>query len=402
MKMKQQKKAFRALAIFIIALITVTRTSVYAGSGPIKITVEQIFTTTSANAESVFTYMLKPLDINAPAPSGNAAGAFTFTIEGNGAYAIGPLTFDREGVYRYEIYQVIGTEKPGYAYDKRVYTVEAHVSQELNVTVTMYNSSNLKADKAVFENNFRIFPSDPAQMPDIPVIKTVSGDPDRDSEFTFTLKADNPSAPMPTGSAGGVKSIRINGPGKARFGTWEYSKSGTYFYTVYEENTGARGYTYDTAVYTITDRVIEENGRLVLSRIVTNDMNKPVSSMDFHNSYKPAGGVLGGGRTERDTPGADITDDGNPFAGFPEMGNPPDGNAGAGDPATGDPAAGEPAAGDPAGSRPGVTGPKTGDDTNTILYVILLAAGGVLVVGALLYLITGKKRKSLQNNAQTK
>ncbi|MCL2060359.1 MAG: sortase B protein-sorting domain-containing protein, partial [Oscillospiraceae bacterium] len=54
----------------------------------------------------------------------------------------------------------------------------------------------------------------------------------------------------------------------------------------------------------------------------------------------------------------------------------------------------------PTGSRPGTTGPKTGDDSNAALYIVLMAAGGLVVVGATIYLIaSNRKRKKTKQTA---
>jgi pilin isopeptide linkage protein len=79
--------------------------------------------------------------------------------------------------------------------------------------------------------------------------------------------------------------VRINGAGSAEFGVWSYSKAGTYYYTVSEVNTHASGYIYDTVVYTITDTVTESGGKLMLSRVVSNDSNKPVTTFAFLNKF---------------------------------------------------------------------------------------------------------------------
>jgi sortase B len=95
-------------------------------------------------------------------------------------------------------------------------------------------------------------------------------------------------------------------------------------------NTGETGYTYDTVTYTITDTVSEEDGQLKVSRVVTNEQNKQVTSLTFINKYSSGGGV---------------------------------------------------------------TGPKTGDDSNTDLYIILLIAGGIFAAGGTVFMMAGRIRK---------
>ena len=396
LKHEAPRVLYTLIALTLI-LIVMAQASVYATANPTNIRIEQSFSTNSVFAEDIFTYVLRTYDSDAPMPPGSSAGGYAFTIAGNNTYDIKTLAFTKAGKYHYEIYQSISVVKPGYTYDRRTYAIEAQVDASLNVLFTARIDKN-KVEKIKFENSFSVAPTDPNLMVDPPVIKTVSGSPARDGSFKFTLTASSLSYPMPPSSANGVKTIWITGPGRSTFGKWSYNKTGIYYYTVREENAGERGYAYDTAVYTITDRVTEEYGKLVLSRIVTDHLNKPVSSLDFHNSYSPTGGILGGGNTERENPttnpNTNLDDGGNPKGNPPAEDNPfanlwddgnPGGNAEGGGPADSTPAG---------GSRPGITGPKTGDSTNMLLYIILVAAGAILAAGALIYIaVSGSKKK---------
>lgn len=328
------KRVLCAVTMLVMVLVMAAPAAVYAADNPLNLTVEQVFHTSSDLADATFTYILKPLEAGNPMPAGSTAAGYTFTIASSNSIQIGPLSYSRQGVFRYEVYQVIDTEKPNYTYDKRVYTVEMYVDGDLKVEIVVLNQDGTKADNIEFENGYYVSASDPELMTDPPVKKTVSGNPSKASEFTFALVAGNPLNPMPAGSVDGVKTITIVGSGEAEFGTWSYSKAGTYYYTVYEVNVGESGYTYDTAVYTFTDTVREENGQFVLSRVVTNDLNKQVSTLTFINKYTSGSGSGSGG-----------------------------------------------------------TGPKTGDDSNNTFYIVLLVLGGVLVIGATLYLVAGKKHK---------
>jgi pilin isopeptide linkage protein len=147
---------------------------------------------------------------------------------------------------------------------------------------------------------------------------------------------------MPAGSVNGTKTITVAGSGEGEFGTWSYEKEGVYYYYVSEVNTGERGYTYDKAIYTITDVVKAEDGRLGLSRVVTNDTNRQVTSLSFNNKYDSGGTII------------------------PE-GPKPDG--------------------------PKPDGPKTGDDSNNKLYGSILVFGSLLVMGAAVYLLSARSRK---------
>jgi hypothetical protein len=85
--------------------------------------------------------------------------------------------------------------------------------------------------------------------------------------------------------------------------------------------------------------VKEQEGNLILTRVVTNDSNKPVTSMIFNNYYNPDGG----------------------------------------------------AANIPGGKVDVEKGPKTGDESNANFYWGLLFSGGIVSLGTTIYLIAGGK-----------
>ena len=341
-----------AITMLAIILLALAPAAAYAADNPLRIAVKQVFVTSSAAAESIFTYMLKPLEPGNPMPAGSTAGGYTFTITGNNSIEIGPLSYSQQRVFRYELFQVIGTEKPGYTYDKRTYVIEVYTDAERGADIIVRHKTGAKAGAVIFENAYNILPSDPSLMVDPPVKKSVFGNPEKDSMFTFRLAARNPTNPMPAGSVNGVKTITVAGSGEGEFGTWSYDAAGTYYYTISEINTGEKGYTYDTAVYTITDTVKEENGRLIVSRVVTNESNKQVTTFTFINKF--SGG--GGGNTSGSSTGGGNTGGGNSSEG-----------------------------------KPGGDGPKTGDNINIALYYSLLVAGGALAISAITYLLVGGK-----------
>ena len=312
------RKAVCAFTMIMVILFTLAPVTAYATADPVKITVNQVF----AAPDDAFTYRLKPLEKSNPMPVGSTSEGYTFTITGTGSAEIKLPGYSQQGLYRYELFQVIGKKKPGCTYDTSVYLIEVHVDMALAPEVVLLNQQGEKEALITFKNGFDVTPSDPALMADPPVKKIVSGNPRYNTVFEFRLVAQDITSPMPAGSINGTKVIKITGPGEGKFGTWRYDKAGIYYYTVYEADTGANGYIYDTTVYTITDMVREENGSLFASRIVTNNLNKPVPDFTFINRFSE-----------------------------------------------------------------GKDGPKTGDDTDLTLYMIMFASGCVLFAGMTVYFI---------------
>ena len=121
---------------------------------------------------------------------------------------------------------------------------------------------------------------------DPPIIeKVVEGANAPQTEFKFLLQGEK-GAPMPLNSEGNIKTIVITGSGEAEIGTFSFAEPGVYIYTLSELNTGAEGWTYESAVYTLTFTVTPENGALNASLALTKDGN-PAEKLQFVNHYAP-------------------------------------------------------------------------------------------------------------------
>ena len=147
-----RKNVLCVAAAIVMILMACMPPAANAAAGPLRITVNQVFT--ASGGAGVFTYRLKPLGTGNPMPAGSTAEGYTFTIAGTSSVTIEPGTFVLQGVYRYELFQVIGASKPGYTYDKRVYTIEVHVDEEPDVIVIVYNEDRTKAETITFQNSY--------------------------------------------------------------------------------------------------------------------------------------------------------------------------------------------------------------------------------------------------------
>lgn len=137
----------------------------------------------------------------------------------------------------------------------------------------------------------------PLPVENPPVAKKVTGDVPRTAgTFTFVLTAVTQNAPMPEESTGTKKEITITGTGSSSFGDITFSEPGTYIYTITEKNTGAKGYTYDDNVYTLSYVVTEKGKELSVSCTIAdgkgNRVSTPVFTNEYHESELPYTGVL--------------------------------------------------------------------------------------------------------------
>lgn len=234
-----------------------------------------------------FTFRLSALN-NAPMPAGSVNGVKTATIAGTGNTTFGTITYTAVGDYLYTISEVAGTSGD-YVYDTTMYDLTVQVTWKDQAGGTlqavMYlvkHGQTEKQERAQFTNTVLT----DYVIVDPPVEKRISGDtPSSSSVFTFYLKADNTTYPMPEGSADGLKSIVINGAGSVDFGNITYTRAGTYTYTVYERTGSASGYTYDTTVYHMTVVITETNGKLSATRTITNASGTVQTGLVFTNAY---------------------------------------------------------------------------------------------------------------------
>jgi pilin isopeptide linkage protein len=201
------------------------------------------------------------------------------------------MTYTVAGEYRYELRHAVGTPQTGYTYDPQVYTVVVYAYDNgfgMRAVAVVYDSDGNKILDITFAQRYAPLASDPSLMVDPPVKKTVRDQgeaPETDGTFTFQLEAEDPSYPMPTGSANGIKEMVIIGPGEKDFGTWSYTQTGVYVYRISEINNHEAGYAYDTTIYTITDEVTDEGGQLVNTRTITNPEDENVDAYAFVNRY---------------------------------------------------------------------------------------------------------------------
>ncbi|WP_312429031.1 Spy0128 family protein [Lacrimispora sp.] len=404
----------RCLLLFCLLVIGFPL-NVHAEANPVAVTlyVEQVFikNSSASDVNHVFSYDLISLDTGNPMPQGSLNSIYSFTAAGTGVKDIDPITFSNTGIYRYEIKGNQSVPARGYSYDSQVYSVTVYVKQtgaNLSAEIVVNKSDGSKAGSIRFENTYTPLASNPEIMVDPPVKKTVSGNPSTASSFTFSLTAQDKDNPMPEGSADGIKHITIYGSGEVDFGTWIYTREGTYFYTISEVILSDTRYTYDRSVYTITDVVKDIDGQLVVTRIVTNDAYKQVESCIFINKY------IGGGESSGSGGTGSSGGPGRPGVSGSSNGPGASGNDGGPGPVGGLRPNGVPAfetgfdnsPGSEAGGGSNAAGvlsvPKTGDEINGQLYEGMLWGASVVATGSMIYLILAARRRKKETELSGK
>lgn len=149
------------------------------------------------------------------------------------------------------------------------YKVEEEVVDSFIPTYTGYNIENSYIDPIEVE-----FPT---------IEKIVSGNDAPDSKFDFVLSTTSTS-PMPSDSDDYIKVMSLYGVGTLNFGKITFTNPGIYTYTVYELNTGIKGWIYDDKNYVVTITITEKDGKLH-SEVNWNGKENDSQMLSFTNTY---------------------------------------------------------------------------------------------------------------------
>lgn len=109
------------------------------------------------------------------------------------------------------------------------------------------------------------------------------------ASFTMNLQAvDN--APMPDGTANGVKSITVSNESPASFGTIKYEKAGTYHYIVTESKGSDKNFAYDETQHPVTVTVTESADHKLTASITGGNSSGIVEISNHYTTPKEENG----------------------------------------------------------------------------------------------------------------
>ena len=204
-------------------------------------------------ADSTFTFELYKNSVEA------ANLLDTQNITGAGITAFAEQTYDAAGIYTYKIVEKAG-EEAGYTYDTSVYTVTVEVTDIGGKLVSKVTYAKDGADNAAGEVLATAVFTNTYNAGDTKAVftakKTIKGDPQKTSRFTFELYKDS----ILEANLLDTKSIR--GEGTVDFTEQTYDVPGTYTYKIVEKAGETAGYSYDGSIYTVTVEVTDIGGKL--------------------------------------------------------------------------------------------------------------------------------------------
>ncbi len=151
-----------------------------------------------------------------------------------------------------------------------VYTLEEEAIPSFRATYNGYDIKN------TYVNPIEVDP---------PIItKVVKGNKAPNDTFEFVFTGQH-GTPMPEGSISYRKELTITGAGELEIGTITYDNAGTYVYTVHEKNGGAKSWSYDTALYTVTV-VITETDYALSAETTVEKLGSLTDKIEFVNTFE--------------------------------------------------------------------------------------------------------------------
>lgn len=270
------------------------------------INVQKIFDGREWTANDRFYFQLTALN-GAPMPADNR---INISSSENGTDHFDNITYDSAGVYEYEIREDSNTGTiGGVTYDNHVWKVTITVQDDkqgsLYIDSVVYNNNDADAPDtnntaAVFTNTYSSSGSlDGAAA--LKVTKNFNGRANNEwldtDAFTFVLAADTTDAAtveavndgnivLPDTTLTVTKANRVN----ATFGNIVFSKTGTYKFTVTEQEGTIPGVTYDTTPRTITVNVTDNNDGTMTAVVDATQSD----ALTFNNTYGTSDLTLSG------------------------------------------------------------------------------------------------------------
>lgn len=241
---------------------------------PVDLTFTNSYSASAASATISARKVLEGRDL--------AAGEFEFVLldadgktvctaknDANGSVTFDAIKYTAPGAYTYTIAEV-GGNAGGVTYDGRRHEVKVTVSDN---GAGALSAAVEYADEATFVNTYKASPADVA----IVAKKVLKGTALTKGQFTFALKGTVNDEPVELTATNDAE-------GNVVFPNLEFTRAGTYTFTVSEVAGSEARVTYDKRTFTVTVEVADD-GSGKLSATVANDALE--GAMVFVNTYTP-------------------------------------------------------------------------------------------------------------------
>lgn len=193
----------------------------------------------------------------------------TGTNGADGSVALSSITYTEPGTHSYTLREAYGgTHKAGVEYDGSVFAVTTTVTDNGDGTLSVAHKVDNDANAVGFTNTY----APAATSVTLGALKVLNGKSLEDGEFSFALEGEDGTQLVAKNDANGM----------VAFPAIQYSKAGTYQYTLSEVKGTESGVTYDETTYAVAVAV-EDDGEGSLVATVSYEGGKaPV----FNNTYQ--------------------------------------------------------------------------------------------------------------------
>lgn len=196
----------------------------------------------------------------------------------NGEVNFKSLEYTKAGTYEYFIRENKGSA-PGVTYDQKFITVTVEVKEKsgkLEVSKVTYMTDGEEIKKPTFNNRYTPVKTSAK----LEVKKVLTGRPLQEGEFEFELKDLQQNKKI-------LETVKNAADGKVQFKELEYTKAGTYHYTISEKAGDVPGVEYEPNLITATVTVEDKGGKLEVTKVTYSKAGEETKHPTFENRYTP-------------------------------------------------------------------------------------------------------------------
>ena len=208
------------------------------------------------------------------------------TVNNGTKVVFSELTFAEEGIYTFEIGEVVGKEEDGVVYDTAKHTATVDVTDNGNGQLVANVSYDDAKESITFINDY----SSEGISTTIAGTKELVGRVLTTGEFAFNLRAKSNNAKATLTENGQVVdsfTVRNAADKSFTFPSISFTEAGTYEYEVSEVKENKGGVTYDTSVYTVKVVVEDDtNGHLGVADKTYQVGRTAKKAITFTNKYE--------------------------------------------------------------------------------------------------------------------
>ena len=196
----------------------------------------------------------------------------------NGEVNFKSLEYTKAGTYEYFIRENKGSA-PGVTYDQKFITVTVEVKEKsgkLEVSKVTYMTDGEEIKKPTFNNRYTPVKTSAK----LEVKKVLTGRPLQEGEFEFELKDLQQNKKI-------LETVKNAADGKVQFKELEYTKAGTYHYTISEKSGDVPGVEYEPNLISATVTVEDKGGKLEVTKVTYSKAGEETKNPTFENRYAP-------------------------------------------------------------------------------------------------------------------